>query len=74
MKDLKALFGLPSDLKIEEKEGLQNALGSCDSVGQMLSLLQARYDLDNCKPGPVVKTTLVSGLVKAFEMLKPKEK
>jgi hypothetical protein len=74
MKDLKTLFGISSDTKISEKEGLKNALMCCDSVGDMLRLLLARYDLDNCKPGAIVKNTLVSGLVTAFDMLKPKEK
>lgn len=73
MSNLKALFGLGNE-EISKKDGLKNALNCCDSVGDMLKLLQARYDLDNCKPGPIVKNTLVSGLVTAFDMLKPNEK
>lgn len=58
----------------DEERLLKDKLNACENVAQMFQVLQDRYDLESCKPGFLVKPTLIVGLMKAYAMVKPKLK
>lgn len=59
---------------MKDWEILQSKLNGCKTVGQMLKVLEDRYELDTLEPGFLVKPTLVTGLLQSVKMLNPKIK
>jgi hypothetical protein len=57
-----------------EEQILREKLNSCETIGDMLKVLQLRYDLHNCKVGFLSKPLVVNGLISSFKMLNPKIK
>lgn len=57
--------------KVENKD--IEDLKKCETVSDMLKLLESRFDL-NIKPGPMVRSMFVQGLTDALIMLKPARK
>lgn len=49
-------------------------LQQASSVSQMFDVLKKNYDLENCKPGIMVKSTVIAGLKSAIKMLRPNER
>jgi len=44
------------------------ALQNCNTVAEMLETINKYYSTENCKPGAIVKSTLINGLKTAIRL------
>lgn len=53
---------------------MEAELRKADNMAEMFRILMRYYDLDNCKPGAIVKGTMILNLQRGVTMLKAKFK